>query len=34
MRKAPPKHVLAIRTKLRIEGRTRHLAMFNLALQS
>src|SRR5437588_12442885 len=30
----PPKHVWAIRTKLQIEGRTRDLAMFNLAIDS
>jgi hypothetical protein len=29
-----PKHVLSIRTKLQIEGRTRDLAMFNLAIDS
>jgi hypothetical protein len=29
-----PKHVWAIRTKLQIEGRTRDLAMFNLAIDS
>src|SRR5262249_28163228 len=29
-----PKHVWSIRTKLRIEGRTRDLAMFNLAIDS
>ena len=27
-----PKHVWSIRTKLQIEGRTRDLAMFNLAI--
>src|ERR1700716_4321457 len=34
--KAPlrPKHVWSIRTKLQIEGRTRDLAMFNLAIDS
>src|SRR5260370_14917948 len=34
--KAPlrPKHVWAIRTKLQIQGRTRDLAMFNLAIDS
>src|SRR5262249_29301546 len=30
----PPKHVWSIRTKLQIEGRTRDLAMFNLAIDS
>jgi hypothetical protein len=29
-----PKHVWSIRTKLQIEGRTRGLAMFNLAIDS
>ena len=29
-----PKHVWSIRTKLQIEGRTRDLAMFNLAVDS
>jgi integrase len=29
-----PKHVWAIRTKLAVEGRTRDLAMFNLAIDS
>jgi hypothetical protein len=29
-----PKHVWAIRTKLKVEGRTRDLAMFNLAIDS
>ena len=29
-----PKHVWAIRTKLQVEGRTRDLAMFNLAIDS
>ena len=29
-----PKHVWAIRTRLLIEGRTRDLAMFNLAIDS
>jgi integrase len=29
-----PKHVLSIRTKLQIEGRSRDLAMFNLAIDS
>ena len=29
-----PKHVWSIRTKLQIEGRTRDLAMFNLAIDS
>src|SRR6201981_1595168 len=29
-----PKHVWSIRTKLQIEGRARHLAMFNLAIDS
>ena len=29
-----PKHVWSIRTKLHIEGRTRDLAMFNLAIDS
>src|ERR671923_521464 len=29
-----PKHVWAIRTRLMIEGRTRDLAMFNLAIDS
>jgi len=29
-----PKHVWSIRTKLRIEGRARDLAMFNLAINS
>jgi hypothetical protein len=29
-----PKHVWAIRTKLQIQGRTRDLAMFNLAIDS
>jgi integrase len=29
-----PKHVWSIRTKLRIEGRTRDVAMFNLAIDS
>jgi integrase len=29
-----PKHVWAIRTKLQLEGRTRDLAMFNLAIDS
>ena len=28
------KHVWAIRTKLQVEGRTRELAMFNLAIDS
>src|SRR5579864_1884618 len=34
--KAPlrPKHVWSIRTKLQIEGRTRDLEMFNLAIDS
>ena len=27
-----PKHVSSIRTRLQIEGRTRDLAMFNLAM--
>ena len=31
---AAPKHVWSIRTKLQIEGRTRDLAMFNLAIDS
>ena len=30
----PPKHVWSIRTKLQIAGRTRDLAMFNLAIDS
>ena len=29
-----PKHVWAIRSRLMIEGRTRDLAMFNLAIDS
>jgi hypothetical protein len=29
-----PKHVWSIRTKLQIDGRTRDLAMFNLAIDS
>ena len=29
-----PKHVWSIRSKLQIEGRTRDLAMFNLAIVS
>ena len=29
-----PKHVWSTRTKLQIEGRTRDLAMFNLAIDS
>src|ERR1700740_3308756 len=29
-----PKHVWSIRTRLRMEGRTRDLAMFNLAIDS
>ena len=29
-----PKHVWAIRTKLQVDGRTRDLAMFNLAIDS
>jgi hypothetical protein len=29
-----PKHVWSIRTRLRLEGRTRDLAMFNLAIDS
>src|SRR5271167_2005262 len=29
-----PKHVRAIRTKLQVEGRTRDIAMFNLAIDS
>ena len=29
-----PKHVWSIRNKLQIEGRTRDLAMFNLAIVS
>jgi hypothetical protein len=29
-----PKHVWSIRTRLMIEGRTRDLAMFNLAIDS
>jgi integrase len=29
-----PKHVWSMRTKLQIEGRTRDLAMFNLAIDS
>src|SRR5436189_3450935 len=29
-----PKHVWAIRTKLQVEGRTRDLALFNLAVDS
>lgn len=29
-----PKHVWSIRTKLQIEGRTRDLAMFDLAVDS
>jgi hypothetical protein len=29
-----PKHVWAIRTRLMIEGRSRDLAMFNLAIDS
>jgi integrase len=29
-----PKHVWAIRTRLMVEGRTRDLAMFNLAIDS
>ena len=29
-----PKHVWPIRTKLQVEGRTRDLAMFNLAIDS
>src|SRR6195256_6472371 len=29
-----PKHVWSIRTKLQIQGRTRDLAMFNLAIDS
>ncbi len=29
-----PKHVWSIRTKLQVEGRTRDLAMFNMAIDS
>jgi integrase len=29
-----PKHVWSIRTRLQVEGRTRHLALFNLAIDS
>jgi hypothetical protein len=29
-----PKHLWSIRTKLQLEGRTRDLAMFNLAIDS
>ena len=29
-----PKHVWSIRTRLQVEGRTRDLAMFNLAIDS
>jgi hypothetical protein len=29
-----PKHVWSIRTKLQVDGRTRDLAMFNLAIGS
>jgi hypothetical protein len=29
-----PRHVWSIRTKLQVEGRTRDLAMFNLAIDS
>src|SRR5438094_10645326 len=29
-----PKHVWSVRTKLQLEGRTRDLAMFNLAIDS
>ena len=29
-----PKHIWSIRTKLQVEGRTRDLAMFNLAIDS
>jgi hypothetical protein len=29
-----PKHVWSIRTQLQVEGRTRDLAMFNLAIDS
>ena len=29
-----PKHVWSIRTKLQVEGKTRDLAMFNLAIDS
>ena len=29
-----PKHVWSIRTKLQVDGRTRDLAMFNLAIDS
>ena len=29
-----PKHVWSIRTKVQVEGRTRDLAMFNLAIDS
>ena len=29
-----PKHVWSIRTKLQIEGRSRDLAMFNMAIES
>ena len=29
-----PKHLWSIRTKLQVEGRTRDLAMFNLAIDS
>jgi len=29
-----PKHVWAIRTKLQVEGRTRDLALFNVAVDS
>jgi hypothetical protein len=29
-----PKHVWSIRTKLQVEGRTRDLAMFNIAIDS
>jgi NAD(P)-dependent dehydrogenase (short-subunit alcohol dehydrogenase family) len=32
--KVRPKHVWSIRTKLQIAGRTRDLAMFNLAIDS
>lgn len=29
-----PKHVWSIRTRLQVEGRKRHLALFNLAIDS
>jgi hypothetical protein len=29
-----PKHIWAVRTKLQVEGRTRDLALFNLAIDS